>query len=123
MSEENIELARRALRAFERRDLSRFAELCHPDIELDWSRRLLDPIVIRGYEGVRGFFEEIDSLFAEATFEEEEILDFGNEVLVISLARLRGRTSGAEVTARGANIWTIRDGKLARFRFYQSKED
>jgi ketosteroid isomerase-like protein len=123
MSEENVELVRRAFKAFERRDLSEFEEFCHPDIEFDWSRRLLDPIVVRGYEGIRGFFEEVTSLFKEATFEEEEMIEFGNDLLVVSLARFRGRTSGAEVTARGAIIWTVRDGKLARFRFYQSKED
>jgi uncharacterized protein len=123
MSKENIELARKVFKAFERRDLSQLEEFCQPDIEMDWSRRLLDPIVTQGYEGIRGFFAEVESLFDEAVFEEEEILEFGNDVLVVSTGRFRGRASGIEVTARAANVWTIRDGKLARFRFYQSKED
>jgi uncharacterized protein len=123
VSQSNVDLARKALKTFERRDLSEIEDLFQPDIEFDWSRRLLDPIVTHGYEGIRQFFEEVNSLFDEAVFEEEEILEFGDEVLVVSNARFRGRTSGVEVTARGANIWTIRDGKLARFRFYQSKED
>jgi ketosteroid isomerase-like protein len=123
MASENVELARRAFRAFERRDLSSIEEICQPDIEMDWSRRLIDPIVTRGYEGVRAFFEEVSSLFDEAAFEEEEVLEFEDKVLVVSTGHFRGRASGIEVKARAANIWTIRDGKLARFRFYQSKED
>jgi ketosteroid isomerase-like protein len=123
VSRENIELARAASRAFERRDLSMVEELCHPDVEFDWSRRLLDPVVTRGYDGIRGFFEEIDMIFEEVVFEEEEVADFGDEVLVVSTGHFRGRTSGVDVTARGANVWTVRDGKLARFRFYQTKED
>ena len=120
---ENIELARMALEAFARRDLSQLEDLCQPDIEMDWSRRLIDPVVTRGYDGIRGFFEEIAGLFEEAVFEEEEILEFEDKVLVVSTGHFRGRASGIEVKARAANVWTIRDGKLAHFRFYQSKED
>ena len=98
-------------------------ELCTPDVEFDWSRRLLDPTVIRGYEGIRRFFEEVDGIFDEIVFEEEEILDFGDEVLVVNTGRFRGRTSGVDVTARGAIVWTIREAKLVRFRFYQTKGD
>jgi ketosteroid isomerase-like protein len=65
----------------------------------------------------------VDGIFDEIVFEEEEILEFGDEVLVVNTGRFRGRTSGVDVTAHGANVWTIRDGKLARFRFYQTKED
>jgi ketosteroid isomerase-like protein len=120
---ENIELARKAFRAFEDQDLSQLEKLCTPDIEMDWSRRLIDPIVTKGYDGIRGFFEEVASLFEEAVFEEEEILEFEDKVLVVSTGHFKGKASGVEVKARAANVWTIRDGKLARFCFYQSKED
>ena len=123
MTAEKTELATQAFAAFERRDLDAIEQLCHPDIEFDWSRRLLDPVVFRGYDGVRGFFEEIDTLFDEVTFDVEEALEFGDRVLIVSTGRFRGRASGVEVTARAANVWTVRDGKLASFRFYQSKDD
>ena len=123
MSQSNVELARGAFRAFEQRDIKAIEETCTPDVEFDWSRRLLDPMVIRGYEGVRRFFEEVDGIFDEIVFEEDEILDFGDDVLVVSTGRFRGRSSGVDVTAHGAILWTVRDAKLARFRFYQTKED
>jgi ketosteroid isomerase-like protein len=123
MASENVELARAAFKAFEDRDISQIEEICQPDIEMDWSRRLIDPIVTRGYDGVREFFEEVSSLFEEAIFEEEEILEFENKVLVVSTGHFRGKASGIEVKARAANVWTICDGKLAHFCFYQSKED
>ena len=123
VSQSNVELARSALRAFEQRDMNTIEELCAPGIEFDWSRRLLDPTMTRGYDGIRQFLEEVDGIFHDIVFEEEEILEFGDEVLVVSTGRFRGRTSGVDVTAHGAIIWTIRDGKLVRFRFYQTKED
>ena len=75
--------------------MSAIEELCTPDIEFDWSRRLLDPTITRGYEGIRRFFEEVDDIFDEIAFEEEEILEFGDEVLMVNTG----------------------------FRFYQTKED
>jgi uncharacterized protein len=123
VSRSNRELARSAFRAFEQRDMNAIEELCTPDIEFDWSRRLLDPTMTRGYDGIRRFFEEVDGIFDEIVFEEEEIIEFGDQVLVVTTGRFRGRSSGVDVTAHGANLWTIRDGKLARFRFYQTKED
>ena len=123
VSESNIELARSALRAFEERDMNAIEELCSPGIEFDWSRRLLDPTKTRGYEVIRQFFEEVDGIFDDIVFDEEEILEFGDDVLVVTTGRFRGRTSGVDVTAHGAILWTIRDDKLVRFRFYQTKED
>jgi uncharacterized protein len=123
VSQSNVELARSALRAFEQRDMNAIEALCTPDIEFDWSRRLLDPTVTSGYDGIRGFFEEVDGIFDAIVFEEEEILEFGDQVLVVTTGRFRGRTSGVDVAAHGAILWTIRNGKLARFRFYQTKED
>jgi ketosteroid isomerase-like protein len=119
----NVELARRAFKVFEERDIDAIRELCTPDVEFDWSRRLLDPVVIHGYEGIQRFFEEMDGIFDEISFEVEEVLEFGDDVMMVSTGHFRGRSSGIDVTAHAANVWTIRDGKLARFRFYQSKED
>jgi uncharacterized protein len=119
----NVELARAAFRAFEDRDMDAIERLCTPDVEFDWSRRLIDPIVTHGYDGIRRFFEEVDGIFDRIVFEIEEVLEFGDQVLMASTGRFRGRASGIDVTARAANLWTFRDGRLARFRFYQSKED
>ena len=49
-------------------------ETCAPDVEFDWSRRLLDPMVLRGYDGIRRFLEEVDGIFDEIVFEEDEVL-------------------------------------------------
>ena len=123
MSQANIELARKVFKAFEERDMGAVERLCAPDIECDWSRRLLDPTVTRGYAGIKSFLEEVEGIFGEMSFEEEEVLDLGDRVLVVSTGRFRGRSSGIDVAARAANAWSFRDGKVARFCFYQSKED
>jgi uncharacterized protein len=123
MNEANIELVRAAMDAFGRSDLQALRDLCHPDLEVDWSRRLIDPQVIHGLDEMGRFLEEMQGIFDAISFEELEISDYGDDVLLVSTGTFRGRASGLEVSATAANLWTIRDGKIARFRFYQTKDD
>jgi ketosteroid isomerase-like protein len=123
MAESNVDLVRRGMDAVARRDLTALEQLCDPRVEVDWSKRLLDPQVLHGIEGFRSFFDDVDSIFERVAVDEEEVVDFGDQVLVVSTASFRGRHSGVDVQAQGAFVWTVRDGKLARFCFYQSKED
>ena len=123
MGQQEIELAREVLAAFARRDMETIEGLCHPDAEFDWSRRLIDPTVFHGYAGLRKFFEEANMIFDEIVFEEEEVIDVDDQILIVSKGHFRGRASGIEVSSRAAQVWTFRDGKVARFRFYQGKDD
>jgi ketosteroid isomerase-like protein len=122
VSHQNVEIVRRAVAALNRRDFPAAFELIHPEAELDWSRRLLDPAVLRGHEGAEQFIEETFEIFGDVKIEEEEIIDLGEEVVMVGVARFQGRSSGAEVAARAANVWTVRDGKIVRFQLYQDKE-
>ena len=44
-------------------------------------------------------------------------------MIVVNRVRMRGRGSGVEVEATGAQVWTIRDGKFQRAKLYQSKAE
>jgi hypothetical protein len=45
----------------------------------------------------------------------DELIDAGEDVVVVVSARARGRASGAKVEGfTGAGVWTIRDGKIIR---------
>jgi ketosteroid isomerase-like protein len=122
VSQQNVDIVRRAVAALNRRDVPAVLDLLHPEAELDWSRRLLDPAVLRGHEGAEQFIEETFEIFGDVKIEEEEIIDLGEEVVMVGVARFQGRSSGAEVAARAANVWTVRDGKIVRFQLYQDKE-
>jgi ketosteroid isomerase-like protein len=123
MSRENVELARRLVGAMSRRDLSEALELCDPDVELDMSQRLLDPAILRGHAGLKRLFGEFNEVFDEIRIEEEEVIDFGADVVLVSTGWFRGRSSGADVQAHAAPTFTVRGGKVTRFCLYQSKEE
>jgi ketosteroid isomerase-like protein len=123
VSRENVELVSRFNELLNDGDLTGAFELCGPEVEFDWSRRLLDPVVLHGREEARRFIEDTLDLFDQIQLDAVELIDLGDDVLNVSAGHFRGRSSGADVTARAAILWTVRSGTIVRFRFYQSKED
>lgn len=63
-------------------------------------------------------------IFDEIHIPSEDLTDLGNGIVLLAgTARFKGHMSGLDVEAYAANLWTVRDGKVSRFRFYQTKED
>src|SRR5256885_11544168 len=64
MSEENVEVVRRGIEAWNRRDLTTWLATFRSDAEIDWSRaRAPFKGVYRGYGGLEGFWGEFWSTF------------------------------------------------------------
>ena len=123
MSAENVELVQRLYEWVQAGENDRAFEVYDPDIEWDSSRApwLLelgfDPLY-RGHEGVRtalrGWLEAWDSI----EYRPEELIDAGDNVVAFVSLTARGRTSGAAVTYRHPQVWTVRDGKIVRMRVF-----
>ena len=52
----------------------------------------------------------------------DEFINVGEHVVVPQTGYVRGR-DGIEVQARGAWVWTFRDGSVARVTFYPERQD
>lgn len=95
------------------------AQVCDPEIEWVEDPQRADGRIHRGHEGVRASWEEWLAGFEDYEFEVEEVVDCGDDVLVVQTERGRGAASGAAVSSRNHVVLTIRDGKLLRYReFY-----
>ncbi|MDX6668973.1 MAG: SnoaL-like domain [Solirubrobacteraceae bacterium] len=123
MSAENVAIVRRCYEAWNRQDISSLRELAHPDMEVDLSARSLNPDVYRGFERFETLIEEIGEIWEEFSFEPEKVLDAGEQVVGIVRARGLGRGSGVRAQDRIGQVWTIHDGKVARFRLYPEPAD
>jgi ketosteroid isomerase-like protein len=92
---------------------------CDPDVEWFEDPQRADGRVYRGHAGVLESFKLWLDQWDEYGWETERIVDCGDDVLVYSREHGRGASSGASVSARLFTVWTIRDGKLLRYReFY-----
>ena len=76
-----------------------------------------------GIEGLRAGWLDWLTPWATYRIEVEKAIDLGDQVLLLhrSFGRLEGSTQ--EVEFRGANLWTIRDGRIARLETYTTHEE
>jgi ketosteroid isomerase-like protein len=123
MSGENVEVVKRHVDAWNRRDMATLSALWRSDAEIDWSHAR-GPLkgVHRGRGEVETFWNEWYSTFAEARLETQGFIEAGSEVVVSSTARFRGR-EGIEVTARSTNVYTVENGKITRLRMFQERAE
>jgi ketosteroid isomerase-like protein len=123
MSQENVDIVRRSIDAYNRRDIDGISAVNHQDVVLDWSAsRGWVAGVYRGGEVVMGFFEEYFEAFQEIVVEPSAYIDAGTSVVVPNVSRSRGR-DGIEVLARSTFVFTLRDRKIIRIHLYQETDD
>ena len=120
MSSENIEIVRRAYTALTGADEDTLHDLAVPEFSLDFSRRLVDPFVVRGRDEVLDFFlsQARDVWDDWPTYEPEELIDADDKVAAFIRTTARGKGSGVEVEAHVWNVWTFRDGKPVEFKYF-----
>lgn len=98
------------------------AQACDPDIEWVEDPQRADGQVHRGHEGVRRSWERWMENWDEYETEVERFVDCGDDVLVVARERGRGKTSGATVSSRNYMVFTIRAGKVARYREFYDEQ-
>jgi uncharacterized protein len=129
VSAQNVEVVRAALDsvaevdAFSPTAASRLLAVCHPNVEWDVSALWPDGTVYRGRSGVVRFFRRWLGAWESYDFEVEELLDKGEHVVVIMRERGTAKGTGAKVDHRFAQIWTLRHGRVIRWRACPGREE
>jgi len=89
-------------------------DLIAPDVEIDLSRRVFNPEVYRGLEGLARLRDELLQVWTEWRMTPVRFLDVGDRVVLIEHIRGRARGSGVELDIPSATIWTLLDGRVTR---------
>lgn len=117
MSRLNVEQAKRAADAYNRRDVDALLEELHSDVEWFAALTVLlggEATVYRGHEGVREVLRETDDVLDEINVEYSEIRDLGDRVVAIGRVRIRGKASGALTESAVGVVSDLLDGKAIR---------
>jgi uncharacterized protein len=118
MSEENVEIVREVMELMNRAasggtaDAEALLDRFAADVRIDMSRRVFNPDVYEGHDGLRRLGAEVQEVWEEFRIEPEQFVDAGDRVIVIEVRRGRGSGSGVEVEQRSGVIWTLREGKV-----------
>jgi ketosteroid isomerase-like protein len=119
MSQENVEIVRRRYE-----HLAATGDPITETIALDF---VWDMSKFRGwpeqqtYEGVeeaRRFLRDWLEAWDDWEVEVQELYDAGDKVVAVMRQSGRSKTSGLPVDMSFGQVWTIRDGKLARMEMY-----
>jgi ketosteroid isomerase-like protein len=128
MSEENVEIVRRAFDQEARRD-PRVLDVYDPDVEMDFSDSPFADFMTtsgrrRGIGEVQSAFRDWYEAFENVETDVEELIDAEDHVIVVFTYRSTGRSSGVEVAwKRMAGLWTFREGKVVRVAWLRTRED
>ena len=123
MSQENVEVVRRHVEAWNRCDLMTLSALWRSDGEIDWSRAR-GPLkgVYRGQRERETFWNEFWSTFEVVQLDLSDFRHTGPYVLASNTAHMRGR-DGIEVTARNTSVYTLEDGLITRLQMFQERSE
>jgi ketosteroid isomerase-like protein len=123
MSRENVDLARRAFDAFNRRDFPAFFERFHPGLTYRNREDEPDVRLCRGLEDFKGYVGSWLEMFAGLRLETRDFIDLGDEVIVVAELRGRGRSTGAEVHGSYVFLLRFREGLIVEGREYATAEE
>ena len=122
MSQENVEIIRRAYDALERGDLDLLAsEFYDPQIEWQTSREDPDAATHRGREAVRRYYDQWLDSFEGLHADVEEYIDAGDSVIVFVLMRTKGRDSGIETARHDAQVHRLHEGLVVETDYYNDR--
>ena len=122
MSQANVEIAKRSVDAFNRRDSNALLDLVSPDCVI--SSQLLDASAgFQGPEGLESFYAMLDESWEEFRSVVDDYRDLGDRVLMLGRNRGRGRGSGVTVDAPTGAVYDFRDGKVSRIRLFLDPDE
>jgi ketosteroid isomerase-like protein len=125
MSQENVEVVRAFLDAYNRGELDVVFELCTPDVEGYPASVFPEPRPRFGHAAMKAFLEEIGSAWAEPPrYVLTEVVAVGDDrVLARGDWRGRGAASAIESSSEWSIVWTIRDGQIARIAWFSDHDE
>ena len=96
------------------------APFMHPDCEFAFPGLLGGGKTYTGPEGMRAAWVDWLTAWTSYRVEVSEAIDCGERVLTLYDAFAVPQGSTAEVKLSGADVWTVRDGKIAQWEGYGS---
>jgi ketosteroid isomerase-like protein len=107
-------MVRRAIEAWNRRDVERWLSYAAPEVEwIPAGPAAVERSVYRGYAETASGFESVWQTWEEFRFEESEVRDLDGSVLCLGRVKMKGAASHVELDQEFGLHFVLRDGKFA----------
>ena len=121
VSQENVQLVTHCFELFNRGEREAMLRYVDPGIETNEGVELPGATSYLGPEGVATAYEHWARQWDDFRMELTEVIDAGNDVVLVTRHHGTGRASGAPVQTSVAYVFTVDDGKLIRLRIFNTK--
>jgi ketosteroid isomerase-like protein len=123
VSQENVELHRRAIAVFNERDIEAMLAFASPSIEFHSVFAAAIGGIYHGHDGMRMWQRDMkDAWGDEIRLEPEAYYDLGEHTLAFYVVHGRGRHSGAEVAMPVAMVARWQDGLVVHMAVYTDRD-
>jgi ketosteroid isomerase-like protein len=122
MSQENVEIVRRGIEAFNARDVDDLVSLSDPDGEWLPFRAQLEGTVYRRHEGIRQYVHDMDEDWEAFRIDPLEFHARGDRVAVIGRVRALGRDSSVDIDSLAGFVFELRWGRIRRLTSHSNPE-
>jgi ketosteroid isomerase-like protein len=124
MSEENVEVFKAWVDAWNRDDKRAWTSLMDPELETlplpEWPES--GPFI--GPDAAWDFYRHFEEMLpAREAYEITELIDAGDSLIACQEAPMRGRASAAEVGFKLWAIHTLRDGRINRTQWFNERSE
>jgi ketosteroid isomerase-like protein len=122
MSQENVEVVKRAIAAINERDVDAYLGLCAPDFEL------INPVAAmegsnRGEQGIRSFFDALSEATTEFELEVERLQSLDAHRVLGWLTLHLETERGFRQTQPLTNLYELDGGKLVRVQVFFDRNE
>jgi len=123
LGDEEAELLRAGYEAFARGDLSVIGEFLDPDVEYQNPEYAIESGVRRGREQFRAALARMLETFDYDEIRVERVIAAGERIVIAVRVVASGKGSGVPLDEEFFHVWTIRDGKGARFEWFATLDE
>ena len=124
MSQQNVDLARKGIEAWNQRDADLWLTYASPEIEwIPAGPAAVEQAVYSGYEDAARGLAAVWDAWEVFEFVEGEMRDLGDSVLWLGHVKMRGASSHVELDQEFALHSVVRDGRLIRVKAFLSWQD
>jgi ketosteroid isomerase-like protein len=124
MSEENVEVVRRAMEAFGRGDRAALLDEISPEVVVQQTAPIPDARTYHGHDGFVLVISDWAQIFDDLVMTAEELTDAGsNKVLACVHQKARGSGSGVPVEFDTWFVYSVGGGKIVRLEMFNYREE
>jgi ketosteroid isomerase-like protein len=122
MSQENVEIVKRLLEAYDQGGFAATGDFLHPDFEMSSPPEQPDSGTYRGAAALR-YMQEWQSIFDSFRSGVEELIDAGDDVIVAVREHVKARGSDVELGKTYYAVCTVRDEKVLRLQWFSDRQE